>query len=69
MAGEIALRLDRARIEMDILEHIPGLLNFVADALSRLEAGKQLPAILTEARRDSAPARTANFWMAWPSEW
>ena len=40
IAGELALRLESLRCSIAMAEHIPGLLNFVADALSRLEAGK-----------------------------
>ena len=69
MAGEIALRLDRLRAHLGVTEHIPGLLNFVADALSRLEQGKELPKVLYDAMRVTAPRRDANFWLCWPQEW
>ena len=63
MAAEMALRMDRIRTDMTLAEHIPGILNVEADALSRLSAGKDLPKALREARRLKAPARTDDFWL------
>ena len=68
MAGEISLRIDRARATIDLVEHIPGLLNYVADALSRLTAGKKLPEVLSAAPRFQALVRSADFWTCWPQE-
>ena len=58
IAGDISLRLDRCRANFQMAEHIPGLLNFIADALSRLGAGAKLPECLSAARRMSAPSRS-----------
>ena len=69
MAAEMALRMDKLRTEMTMCEHIPGILNVEADALSRLSVGKDLPKELREARRLQAPARTDDFWKCWPQEW
>ena len=69
MAGELALRMDKIRTEMTMAEHIPGILNVEADALSRLSAGKVLPKELREAHRLQAPSRSDDFWMCWPQEW
>ena len=68
MAGEVALRLDRLRSQMAMTEHIPGLLNIEADALSRLSAGKELPASLRSSKRFKVPLRDSDFWMCWPQE-
>ena len=69
MAGELALRMDKIRTEMTMAEHIPGILNVEADALSRLSVGKVLPRELREAHRLQAPSRSDDFWMCWPQEW
>ena len=47
IAAEISLRLDRYRANFEMAQHIPGLLNFVADNLSRLSEGKKLPSCLS----------------------
>ena len=69
LAGELALRMEQARATLSLAEHIPGVLNFVADALSRLGAGSRLPVSLAAARRFEAPGRGRDFWLAWPQEW
>ena len=69
LAGELSLRLEQLQCSIKIAEHIPGLLDFVADALSRLEAGKRLPESLATARRFSAPSRADSFFRAWPGNW
>ena len=71
IASEIALRLDKNRITFDISEHIPGLLNYIADSLSRLSEGAKLPECLEAAQRFSAPSRSrdSGFLICWPQDW
>ena len=69
LAGELSLRLEVLQGHLEFMEHIPGLMNVIADALSRLEAGKSLPPSLMTARRFPAPSRTGNFYIAWPQSW
>ena len=71
IASEISLRLDKMKATIDVTEHIPGLLNFVADSLSRLSQGAKLPDVLDAAVRFEAPMRTrdSGFLLCWPQDW
>ena len=71
IAAEMSLRLDRRRANFHVAEHIPGLLNFIADALGRLGTGAKLPECLDTARRFSAPSRSreSGFLLCWPQDW
>ena len=69
VASEVSLRIERLRAVLELAEHIPGTLNFLADALSRLSVGAKLPERLVAAVRFPAPSRDSNFWRAWPQEW
>jgi hypothetical protein len=65
LAAEIALDLDELEIEVVTSRHVPGTLNFVADALSRLSKGAVVPESLAGVRRVPCPQRTAEFYKAW----
>jgi hypothetical protein len=65
LAGEIGLRLVGKQVD---LKHISGVSNYEADALSRLHSGKDIPSHLRSVRRTVAPARDAQFFLAWPRE-
>ena len=69
VAAEVSLRIDRLRTSLEFAEHIPGALNFLADALSRLTAGAKLPEVLVTAVRFPAPSRSGDVWRTWPQEW
>ena len=71
IASEIALRLDRNMTNFEVAEHIPGLLNHVADSLSRLSEGAKLPECLVAAQRFQAPCRSrdSGFLICWPQDW
>ena len=71
IASEISLRIDRYRTIFEIAEHIPGLLNHIADSLSRLSEGAKLPECLEAAQRFPAPSRTrdSGFLICWPQDW
>ena len=69
VAAEIALFLEDAGLEVTIAEHVKGTLNFITDALSRLEAGKALPQVLADVERVPAPVRGPKFYKAWPRDW
>ena len=65
IAAEIAIQLEVLHAEVIIGEHVSGTLNFVADALSRLSSGKELPKSLHDCPRRAAPVRGAGFYKAW----
>ena len=69
VAGEIALRLEKLRSDLAVAQHVPGVLNVEADALSRLTEGKAVPECVRGVPRRTAPDRTAAFWLAWPHQW
>ena len=69
VAGEIALRLERLRSDLAVAQHVPGVLNVEADALSRLTEGKEVPECVRGVPRRAAPDRTGAFWLAWPHQW
>ena len=65
VARELALDLSQISYSPDFVEHIPGVTNGIADALSRMaERGSdfQLPAFLSNARYDIAPERDKMWW-------
>ena len=62
---EMALDQAEGLYEFTVIEHISGLDNDIADALSRLsepEAGKSLPPCLHWAVRDTPPRRNESYW-------
>ena len=69
IAGELSLRIDRLRTTLELAEHIPGLLNFIADALSRLSQGVAMPEVLAQGVRFPAVIRDETFWSTWPQNW
>ena len=65
VARELALDLSQCSYAPDFIEHVPGVANSVADALSRMaevDSKFQLPVMLTNARFDHPPARKAGWW-------
>lgn len=66
LAAEVSLELEALEIPHVWAHHVPGILNDVADALSRMSQGHQLPAVLKEATYVQAPARNRDFYRAWP---
>ena len=68
LVAEVMLVLEATGAELTIAEHIPGILNGLADALSRLSRGKRLPTVLLEAQRLPAVDR-AKLFRAWPTDW
>ena len=64
-AAEVGLRVVGGQLD---LRHISGVANYEADALSRLHAGKDIPPQLQRVVRANAPARDAEFFLAWPRE-
>ena len=65
IAREIALDLSQCSFAPDFVEHVPGISNQVADALSRMsESGSSfcLPTLLMNARYDSPPIRDHTWW-------
>ena len=67
VAQEIALHLAIGDAQISLLEHIPGITNIQADALSRLNApdAKTIPGSLSNAKRVFPPNWDARFWRAW----
>ena len=66
VARELALDLSMASYSIDLVEHIAGITNGVADALSRKrQDGKKfiLPSLLRNAREVSAPVRNKRWWL------
>ena len=49
-------------------EHWRAVINFEADLLSRLEAGKELPESLRDVPPVQAPARDPGMFIAWPTK-
>ncbi len=67
IAQEIALHLALEDALISLLEHVPGVSNIQADALSRLHApdAKELPQSLYSAKRVYPSPRDSYFWRAW----
>ena len=69
LAAEISLTLEELRADVLVGEHLRGILNVQADALSRLTEGKQMPKELKGVKERAPPPRDDEFYLAWPSEW
>lgn len=65
LAAEIAIDFDGLGIEIVTSQHVPGILDFVADALSRLSRGAKLPSSLASVRRIECPTRSPHFFRTW----
>ena len=68
VARELALDLADASYSVDFLQHVAGLANVTADALSRKEQpGKtfKLPSLLSNAVEVKPPARAPCWWRNW----
>ena len=63
ITAEIALRLEAADV-MTTPEHVPGVLNFTCDALSRLSQGAQIPPQLVHLPRVWPRPRLPSFFWA-----
>ena len=67
IARELALDLAEAQYELDLLEHLPGISNELADALSRLSqpgSPAMVPNALARAMRAKVEARSRSWWRA-----
>ena len=65
VARELALDLSQCSYSPDFIEHVPGISNGVADALSRMaevNSSFQLPTMLSTTRFDAAPHRNSAWW-------
>ena len=68
LAAELALRLEAMGCDAIVGGHSPGVMNFIADALSRVAQGMPLPSAVLVAERHSPPRRDARFWRCWPDD-
>ena len=71
IAREIALDISDSAYSPDTAEHIPGIANKAADALSRLHqpGGKaEIPSYLSGIPRAEFQARNRAWWRALPAE-
>ena len=62
------MELERYEVHEYAAEHIPGVLNDIADALSRLATDKQLPTAVHACAHRTAPERGAKSYKAWSLE-
>ena len=65
ITAEIVLRLEAADV-MSTPEHVPGVLNFTCDALSRLSQGAKIPPQLAHLPRVWPRPRLPSFFWTWP---
>ena len=65
LAAEVSIKMEELRCEVLLGGHVPGTLNFVADALSRLASDKELPKSLHDCNRRKVPSRGQAFYRAW----
>ena len=65
IARELALDVSQCSYSPDFVEHVPGVANGVADALSRMAEHNsefQLPTMLSTTRFDAPPDRPTTWW-------
>ena len=67
LAAEIALQLECVQWEPIVGQHVPGLLNCIADQLRRLHQGAPMPLELQQANQVSPP--TELKFRAWQAYW
>jgi hypothetical protein len=67
LCAEIAIRVESAMMDFR-LEHYEAVINFEADALSRLSQGTAIPARLRDLPQQHLRPRSASFFWAWPRE-
>ena len=68
LAAEVSLQLAVKNLLPLFAQHVPGLLNDVADRLSRMSSSPQLPLQLVNCHRLKPPARCPGIFKAWPSQ-
>ena len=64
LAAELVVVLRDLDVQISFGRHLRSAENYLADALSRLGAGKKLPQQLAQVPRVDAPKR-ANLWGQW----
>lgn len=67
LTAEIALELESMNMRHLIPQHVPGVLNRIADKLSRPHV-EQIPAELSDCLQCPVPRRPNSFYRAWPVE-
>ena len=61
LAAELVIRLHQLDVQIAFGRHLRSAANYLADALSRLGAGKKVPTQLASVTRVDPPAR-AGYW-------
>ena len=65
LTAELCLELEDQQLQHLVPQHVPGLLNVLADRLSRLHE-YSIPAELQHVHRVEVPRRTSAYYRAWP---
>ena len=66
LCAEMSLRLETMQVASVMAQHVPGALNVICDALSRLSQGAAFPSELAQCKCLTPPVRDESFYMAWP---
>ena len=66
LTAEVMLQLESMGVSHHTSQHVPGLLNDIADKLSRHHEGYPVPHQLVQCRLVQVPQRTDDFYRAWP---
>ena len=66
LAAEISIQVELMQLQPLRAEHVPGILNDIADRLSRMRAGDAAPEPLQHAEQLSVPKRHRSNFRAWP---
>ena len=65
LAAEVALEVEALQLPYQWGQHVPGVLNDVADQLSRMKPDSALPRVLVAACRIDVPQRDRSFYKSW----
>ena len=66
VAADLALELEALQVPHIWGQHVAGILNDIADRLSRMSELPELPHVLTNVHRVPVPRRDRSFYRSWP---
>ncbi|CAK9112875.1 unnamed protein product [Durusdinium trenchii] len=66
LAAELAMELEHLGVPFIWGQHVPGVMNDIADRLSRMNTEQRLPLELARAKQVLVPIRDRSYYRSWP---